>query len=452
MSEVLGRLAGQEICGWGRHPVGTTDLLRPERLRDLQEMATAAESCVARGLGRSYGDASFNSAGDTILMERIDRFIDFDESSGVLECEGGVTIGELLTYFVPRGYLPPVIPGTKHVTLGGALASDIHGKNHHKDGSFCRHVIDFKLLTAAGESLTCSREENADLFWATAGGMGLTGVITSLRLSLVPTESAYVSVDIDRTPDLDRTLALFHESDERYRYSVAWVDALARGASLGRSVLMRGNPAAAAGGFGLDVIARRARSVPGFFPGRLLNRASVKTFNALYYRKYPAAGRDVIQHYEPFFFPLDAAVDWNRLYGKRGFTQYQCAIPEAGGRDGLAKILELIRKETAGSFLTVLKRFGPNESEQLLSFPIPGYTLAMDIPWRGREIEAVLNRVDAVVIGLGGRVYLTKDARMPAESLRRMYPRLDEWLEIKARSDPKNRFASDLARRLELLT
>ncbi|HSG82371.1 MAG TPA: FAD-binding oxidoreductase [Gemmatimonadota bacterium] len=451
MSEVLGRLERQQIWGWGRRPVGTTDLRRPERLRDLPELVGGERSCVARGLGRSYGDASFDSAGETILMERIDRFVDFDASGGILECEAGVTISELLKYFVPRGFMPPVIPGTKHVTLGGALASDIHGKNHHKDGSFCRHVVDFKLLTASGATLVCSRKENAELFWATVGGRGLTGIITSLRLQLSAIESAYVSVDLDRTPDLDGTLELFHESDDRYKYSVAWVDALAGGASLGRSVLMRGNPAPASDGRGLDVKEKRAHSVPGLFPGALLNRASVKAFNALYYRRHPGAARGVIQHYEPFFFPLDRADDWNRLYGKRGFTQYQCAIPYEGGRDGLARILELVRKETAGSFLTVLKRFGPAEDEQLLSFPMPGYTLAMDIPWRGRGFEAVLNRLDAMVIRLGGRVYLTKDARLSAESLRRMYGRLDEWLEIKKRVDPDNRFASDLARRLELL-
>jgi FAD/FMN-containing dehydrogenase len=435
MSEVLGKLEGQRIMGWGRRPVGTTDLVRPERLRELPELIADHGSCVARGLGRSYGDASFNSDGDTILMERIDRFIGFDESSGVLECESGVTIGDVIKYFVPQGYLPPVIPGTKHVTLGGALASDIHGKNHHKDGSFSRQVVDFKLLTASGEVVTCSREENADLFWATAGGMGLTGIIMSLRMKLLPVESGYVSVDIDRTNDLDRTLELFHESDERYKYSVAWVDGLASGASLGRSVLMRGNPAPADGRRGLDVKKRMSLSVPGLFPGRLLNRMSVKAFNALY----------------PFFFPLDAAHDWNRLYGRRGFIQYQCAIPYEGGRDGLVEILDLVRTETAGSFLTVLKRFGPVEDGQLLSFPIPGYTLAMDIPWRGKEIESILNDIDEVVMKRGGRVYLTKDARMTARSLRRMYPRLRTWSEIKSRFDPKDRFASDLGHRLELL-
>jgi decaprenylphospho-beta-D-ribofuranose 2-oxidase len=451
MSEVLGRLERQQVWGWGRRPVGTTDLRRPERLRELSDLVGGPRSCIARGLGRSYGDASFDSAGETILMERIDRFVEYDPGSGILECEAGVTIGELLKYFVPRGFMPPVIPGTKHVTLGGALASDIHGKNHHVDGSFCRHVVDFKLLTASGATLTCSRTENAELFWATAGGMGLTGIITSLRLQLAPLESAYVSVDFDRTPDLDATLTLFHESDQRYKYSVAWVDALAGGASLGRSVLMRGNPAPAAEGRGLAAQEKKAHSVPGLFPGGLLNRASIQAFNALYYRRHPGAARDVIQGYEPFFFPLDRAADWNRLYGKRGFTQYQCAIPYDGGRDGLAKILELVRKDTAGSFLTVLKRFGPAEDEQLLSFAMPGYTLAMDIPWRGRDFEAVLNRLDAMVIGLGGRVYLTKDARLSPESLRRMYDRLDAWLEIKKRVDPENRFASDLARRLELL-
>lgn len=448
----MGVLKGQTIWGWGRHPVGTTDLQRPERLSELPGLVSSARTVLARGLGRSYGDASFNSAGDTILMERIDRFVEFDESTGVLECEAGLTIGDVLRYFVPRGFFPPVIPGTKHVTLGGALASDIHGKNHHKDGSLSRHVLDFRLLTESGEVVTCSREENADLFRATAGGMGLTGIITSLRIRLVPVESGYVSVDFDRTTDLDQTLELFHESDERYRYSVAWVDALARGRSLGRSVLMRGNPAPAGDGTGLDVRDRKGIAVPKIVPGFLLNRVSAKVFNQVYYRRSHRKARGVIQHYEPFFFPLDATREWNRLYGRCGFTQYQCALPYEGGRDGLVRILELVNKETAGSFLTVLKRFGPAEDQGTLSFPTPGYTLAMDVPWRGREIAAVLDRLDEIVIELGGRVYLTKDARLSPTSLRAMYDRLDDWLAIKGRIDPEGRFVSDMARRLGLVT
>lgn len=444
-------LAEQRVWGWGRRPVGVTRLQRPERLRDLYALLPEDDSILARGLGRSYGDASFNSAGTTILMERIDRYVGFDPSTGVLECEAGITIAELLRHFVPLGFFPPVVPGTKHVTLGGAIASDIHGKNHHKDGSFARHLLDFKLLTASGDIVSCSRDEHPDLFWATLGGMGLTGIVTTMRMKMVPVSSAYVRVDFDRAGDLDRTLELFHESDEDYRHSVAWVDALAGGGSLGRSVLMRGNPAAAGEGLGLDVREKKERSIPVPVPGALLNRMSVRAFNGLYYRKHPRQARGVLQHYEPFFFPLDAVRDWNRLYGRRGFTQYQCVLPYDGGRDGLVGILELVRRETAGSFLTVLKRFGEGEAGAPLSFPMPGYTLAMDIPWRGAALEGVLERVDAIVIERGGRVYLTKDARLSAASLRAMYERLDDWLAVKRQVDPEGRFASDLGRRLELV-
>ncbi len=431
--------------------MGKTELRRPERLRDLWAAVPEERKVIARGLGRSYGDASFSSSGTTILMERIDRYVGFDSSAGTVECEAGVTIGELVRHFVPRGLFPPVVPGTKHVTLGGAVASDIHGKNHHKDGSLGRYLLDFKLLTASGDVLTCSRDRNPDLFWATLGGMGLTGIVTTLRMKLTRVSSAYVSVDFDRAPDLDRTLELLHESDEDYRYSVAWVDALAGGGSLGRSVLMRGNPAPGDDRHGLDVKQKKERSVPRAFPSALLNRGSVKAFNALYYRRHPRRARGVVQHYEPFFFPLDAARDWNRLYGKRGFTQYQCVLPYEGGRDALKRILEFVRRETAGSFLTVLKRFGPGEPDAMLSFPMPGYSLAMDIPWRGRALEGALDRVDAIVMELGGRVYLTKDARLPAESLRAMYDRLDDWLAVKRRVDPEGRFVSDLGRRLGLV-
>ncbi|NIR46734.1 MAG: FAD-binding oxidoreductase [Gemmatimonadetes bacterium] len=447
----MGSLANQRVWGWGRQPVGETELRRPERLRDLYAAVSGEGTALARGLGRSYGDASFNSAGTTILMERIDRYVDFDPSAGVVECEAGVTIDDLVRHFVPRGFFPPVVPGTKHVTMGGAIASDIHGKNHHKDGSLARHLLDFELLTASGDIVTCSRDENPDLFWATLGGMGLTGVVTTLRMQMTPVASAYVEVDIDRAPDLDRTLELFHESDENYRYSVAWVDGLAGGRSLGRSILMRGNPAPSGDGRGLDVKRRKERSVPKIFPAALLNRTSVKAFNTLYYRRHPRQARGAVQHYEPFFFPLDAARDWNRLYGKRGFTQYQCVLPYEGGRDGLARILEFVRRETRGSFLTVLKRFGPGEADSPLSFPMPGYTLAMDIPWRGAALESALERIDAIVIELGGRVYLTKDARLSAESLRAMYDRLDEWLAVKRRVDPESRFVSDLGQRLGLV-
>jgi decaprenylphospho-beta-D-ribofuranose 2-oxidase len=440
------------LSGWGRYPSGISEVHRPERLGELNVPLQSCESSIARGLGRSYGDASFNSAGCTVLTQRLNRLLNFDPSTGALECEAGVTIAEILEHFIPRGFLAPVIPGTKFVTVGGALACDIHGKNHHKDGSFGRHVIDFSLLTADGELVRCSRDQNVDLFQATVGGMGLTGIITQLRLRLFPIEDPRVVVDYDRAEDVDRALELFHESDERYKYSVAWIDCVGGGKRrLGRSVLMRGNAAASSDAAALSAEKRKPVSIPGIAPSLLLNRSSIRAFNALYYHKHPRQAREVLCRYESFFFPLDGIRDWNRLYGKNGFLQYQVVLPYEGGRDGLVKILELLRKSGPGAFLAVLKRFGPGEPEAPLSFPMPGYTLAVDIPHRGPAVLELLRGLDEIVIDHSGRVYLAKDARLSAETARAMYPDLENWLQIKSRFDPANRLTSDLARRLRLV-
>ncbi|MGD2153387.1 MAG: FAD-binding oxidoreductase [Gemmatimonadales bacterium] len=408
-------------------------------------------SLVARGLGRSYGDAAYNSAGHTVLTERLNRFVRFDADSRVLDCEAGVTVDEILMCFVPRGFFLPVVPGTKFVTMGGALACDVHGKNHHKDGSLSRHVTDFRLLTPSGDLVVCSREENTDLFWATVGGLGLTGIVTDLRIKLIPLESAHVSVDYDRADNVDEALELFHESDEHYKYSVAWLDGMATGRSLGRSVLMRGNPAAAGPATDLGGRSGRSIAVPDVFPGFLLNRLSVRAFNTLYYRRHPRQAREVLTHYEPFFFPLDRLSNWNRLYGKRGLLQYQFVVPYDGGREALIKVLELFAKSKHGMFLAVLKRFGPGEAASALSFPMPGYTLAADIPRRGAGTFDLLRAVDRVVTAAGGRIYLAKDARLAAGAVREMYDRLNAWLELKARIDPDRHLTSDLAERLELV-
>lgn len=426
-----------------------TDLRRPERYSDLRSETREATSYVARGLGRSYGDASFNSSGRTILMERLNRFLDFDPASGIVECEAGVRLDELLRHFVPRGFFPPVVPGTKYVTLGGSLACDVHGKNHHRDGQLSRHVLDFKLLTPGGELIRCSRDENSDLFWATIGGMGLTGVITELRLRLVPIESAFLVVDYDRAADLDGALELLDETDQRYKYSVAWVDGLARGRNLGRSVLMSANPAS--GGTGdLSLRERGTLSIPSVWPGRLLSGPAMRAFNSLYYERFRRAGREVLTHFEPFFFPLDRIGRWNRLYGRTGFVQYQCVIPGEGGRDGLVEILERFARSGQDIFLAVLKRLGSVEREHLLAFPLSGYTLAVDVPRRHPELFPLLDEVDRIVVRLGGRVYLAKDARMSGDVIRDMYPKLDRWADVKARVDPEGRLSSDLARRLRL--
>lgn len=445
------------VSGWGRFPTGETDLYRPERLRSLSVALGCSDSVLARGLGRSYGDACYNSAGATVLMQRLNRFLTFDAGSGTLECEAGVTFAELLDHFVPRGFFPPVTPGTKFVTVGGALACDVHGKNHHVDGSFSNHVLDFDLLSASGDVLRCSRSENPDVFWATVGGLGLTGVVTRVRLRMRPIRTSYVSVDYERARNLDDALDRMEARDHAYTYSVAWIDCLAKGRSLGRSVLMRGNPASpdAVRDSGVREPLRGRGSqrlrVPLDAPGFLLNRHTVRAFNALYYRRHPVEGRDRIVHFEPYFYPLDGIADWNRLYGRQGFVQYQFLLPPDEARGGLLQALEILSGSGAPSFLAVLKRFGPAAEESLLSFPRPGYTLALDLPWRGEATEALLGRLDEVVLARGGRVYLAKDARLGPGRVAEMYPELEAWREIRDRVDPEGRFSSDLGRRVGLL-
>jgi FAD/FMN-containing dehydrogenase len=449
------RAVRSRLSGWGRFPVAEMDVLRPERMDALAAAVAAGGSVLPRGLGRSYGDAALNRAGSVILSTRLNRFLDFDPATGVLACEAGVTFEDILRHFVPRGFFPPVVPGTQFVTLGGAVACDVHGKNHHVAGSIARHIVDFRLVTADGGVLRCSRAEHPEVFWATLGGMGLTGFVAEVRLRLRPITSAYVRVDQDRAPDLDVALAHFEESDDRYQHSVAWIDCLARGRSLGRSVLMRGNaaaaaelePATAAHPFG-DARRGRAR-VPVDLPGFLLNGPLMRAFNSAFYHGHRASVRDACTHFEPFFFPLDRIRDWNRLYGRRGFLQYQLVLPTESGREGLRRILDAVARSGIASFLAVLKRFGPSDPDAMLSFPLPGYTLALDIPFRP-DVLPLLDRLDALVADGGGRVYLAKDARLGAAVFQRMYPALPRWREVRERLDPMHRFASDLSRRLGL--
>jgi FAD/FMN-containing dehydrogenase len=414
------------------------------------------QSLIAHGLGRSYGDTSFNSAGATILMERLNRMLELDPETGVLRAEAGVTLSDIGQTLVPQGFFLPVTPGTRFVTLGGAVASDVHGKGHHVAGSFSNHVIDLQLLLADGSSATCSREQNADLFWATVGGQGLTGIITEVRLQLRRIESAFLQVRTERAGNLEDALRLFDEGDDGYAYSVAWLDCMANGKSLGRSVLMRGNWMQTAdlprkySDKPLQHPSVKRLAVPFNFPGMALNRLTVRSFNLAYYHRASKQPRETCTGYLPFFFPLDAVDSWNRIYGKRGFLQWQFVIPFEDGVAGLTTILERLTRSHAPSFLAVLKKFGKADPEQMLSFPTPGYMLALDFPSTPRILN-LLDDLDRLVLNHGGRFYLTKDARMKPDAFRAGYPRLDEWLEIKHRVDPQNRFSSDQARRLGLV-
>jgi decaprenylphospho-beta-D-ribofuranose 2-oxidase len=443
------------LGGWGRFPLARCQVFRPERRAAVAETlaAKAAPTFIARGLGRSYGDASLNADGGVIVHDRLDRILGFDDARGVVDCEAGVTFADLLSWAAPRGWFPPVTPGTKFVTLGGAIAADVHGKNHHRDGTIAAFVDAFTLLTADGEMLRCTRAEHADVFWATVGGMGLTGMILDLRLRLRPVESGWLRVRYRKARDLDETFEVFASSDANWLYSVAWIDCLAHGRATGRTIVMHGDHATAdeatlAGR--PSFVPRRATrlSVPLDAPDVVLNPWTVGLFNAVYYAVHDDAHRLVTV--DRFFYPLDGVGQWNRLYGRRGLVQYQFVLPPDEAPRGLLTILERLGRSRRASFLAVLKRFGA-EDRGLLSFPRDGYTLALDLPVRDGLVE-FLQELDRIVLDHGGRVYLAKDATTTAEAVRRMYPRLPEFQAIKARLDPRGVLSSSLARRLGIVS
>ena len=442
------------ISGWGNYPAYSCRVFRGERAREQKEiLATPNESFIARGFGRAYGDAALNADHGVILQERFDKYLSFDSQTGLLECEGGVSVEDLLATFLPRGYFPPATPGTKFITVGGAIAADIHGKNHHREGSFSHTVESLKVMVASGETVTCSRTQNADLFRATVGGMGLSGIITGAKFRLLAVPSSRMKVFFKKTKNLEETLAQFVATDEQYGHSVCWLDTVASGAKLGRGVMMLGNFATAAEVGGPaervhDVAFKKKANVPFFLPEFTLNKLSIALFNGAVYAHY-ADNKSKIQTVDRYYYPLDSISNWNRGYGKSGFIQFQAVWPKTSSAEALKKTLEAIQKAGALSFLSVLKTMGP-ESEGFLSFPMPGHTLALDIPYRGKETEELARRLNALTLDYGGRVYLAKDAFLTAEQTRRMYPHYDEFLAAKKKWDPTGRFASSLSKRVGL--
>lgn len=450
---ILARSICQPVAGWGNFPVEPAHVYRPEREQDLTEILREGEhgSYISRGLGRSYGDTALNRGGGVLLHTRLGRLLHFDPETGILECEAGVSLADIIRVFLPRGFFLPVTPGTKFVTVGGAIANDVHGKNHHRDGTFADHVLDFTLLLASGEAVRCSRTENAELFQATVGGIGLTGVILTARIRLMPVPSAYVEVEYRKAPDLERALALLAETESRARYSVAWIDCLSGGRSMGRSVLMLGDhaPAERLAGRAQYEAARESKlAIPINLPGWVLNPLSISAFNTLYYHK--AREEQRLVHFDPFFYPLDAIRDWNRMYGKKGFVQYQVVLPAENSLTGLTAILSRLSKARAASFLAVLKSFG-EEGQGLLSFPRKGYTLALDLPVRGQDLIDLLRDLDKQVLRFGGRIYLAKDAIVEPDVFTAMYPQVERFKAIKRQVDPAGLFASSMARRLGLV-
>ncbi|MEU0113014.1 FAD-binding oxidoreductase [Streptomyces bobili] len=442
------------VTGWGRTAPTTARLIRP---RTYEEAVTAVRDSgtrgsIPRGLGRAYGDAAQNAGGAVLDMTGLDQIHAIDVAGGSVLCDAGVSLHHLMEVLLPLGWFVPVTPGTRYVTVGGAIGADIHGKNHHVSGSFSRHVVSLELLTADGTVRTV-RPATA-LFDATAGGMGLTGVILTATVRLQPLTTTLMSVDTERATDLDDLLARLTATDHRYRYSVAWIDLLARGAATGRAVLTRGDHAplaalpARARSAPLSFRPARLPAAPAYVPEGLLTRRTVGLFNELWYRRAPRARSGELQRLSAFFHPLDGVPHWNRVYGRGGFVQYQFVVGH-GREETLRRIVGRIARRRCPSFLAVLKRFG-DADPGWLSFPVPGWTLALDIPANLPGLAAFLDELDAEVATAGGRVYLAKDSRLRPDLLAAMYPRLDDFRALRAELDPRGVFVSDLARRLTL--
>jgi decaprenylphospho-beta-D-ribofuranose 2-oxidase len=445
------------LSGWGGTPRSAADVYPIATLAELRDSLTSAtvagHGAIARGLGRSYGDAAQLAGGSVLDMTGMSGLKALDLVAGTVTAAAGMSLDTLMAIVLPHGFFVPVTPGTRFVTLGGAIASDIHGKNHHADGSLQRHLVSFVMQTPAEGEVTVTPESDPDLFAATAGGMGLTGIITEATIRLVPVETSLMEVDTERTPNLDAVLERLTASDRRYRYSVAWVDCLATGRSLGRSILMQANHATAdhlrpaQRARPLEFVSRPLGTVPAWVPSGLVRTSTMRAFNEFWFRRAPRAARGVIEGIAPYFHPLDRIQKWNRGYGPRGFVQYQLAVPH-GAEDTLRTIVEMLARRGCPSFVPVLKRFGAGCG--MLSFPIAGWTLTFDLPVGVPELDVLLDSFDRLVADAGGRVYLAKDARMKPGVLREMYPDLERWRAVRARVDPKGVLASDLSRRLEL--
>lgn len=437
----------QQLNSWARYPkaehLGVIEPAGAEEARDI--LMVQPPSILPRGLGRSYGDSCLNDQGYLLLTSSLKRVLSFDSETGVIRCESGLTLDELLRYILPNGWFLPVTPGTKFVTVGGAIANDVHGKNHHRSGSFGNHVLTFELLRSDGSKIRCSRTQNIDWFRATIGGLGLTGLILWAEIQLKAVSGPYVNAKVTRFVDLSEFASLSRNSKDSYEYTVAWIDSLATGKSLGRGAFIEGNHSEWPETNPKNLLHATAgwKKVPWDMPSFVLSPLSVRLFNQLYYFRQKWKAKAARVHYDPFFYPLDGIHDWNRMYGRRGFIQWQCVIPFDAGYACMATILSEIAKSRLGSFLVVMKEFGSIPAEGLLSFPSPGITLAMDFANVGLKLSRMLDRLDAIVVEAKGRVYPAKDARMSAKTFQMSFPHVSTFTDY---VDPK--FSSSFWRRV----
>jgi FAD/FMN-containing dehydrogenase len=432
---------GRRLAGWGRVPVVPGYQVRSE---DLE--AITVDVPLTRGLGRAYGDAALPAPGDVRIAGSTlaDRVLQFDEGTGEITAEAGLSLDELYRAFLPKGWFTPVTPGTRFVTLGGMVAADVHGKNHHVDGCFGRHVTALRMRVADGRLVTCSRTVNADLFFATIGGMGLTGHILEVSFRMARVPSPWIYQEVQRVPDIDAFMDALKTSAATWPMTMGWIDCLSKGSSMGRGILYRGRWADAQEAPRSFPELHAPIPVPFMFPNGVLNVQTARAFNfALYHQPHAGAG---IVHPRSFFYPLDVASDWHRGYGPKGFTQYQCVLPESGGHAAARRFLEVVTRSGGASFLCVIKDCGP-EGEGILSFPRKGVSIALDLPMQ-RGTQALIDRMNEQVIAEGGRIYLAKDALTRAEHFRAMEPRLDRFLGVRRAWDPDGRIRSAQSVRL----
>lgn len=435
-------MAKEVLTAWGRILKSEQDVFMLSSRSDaLPAPFEPSQTLLPFGNGRSYGDSCLNAGGGAIKTRALDHFISFDHSTGVLTCEAGVLLSEILELVVPQGWFLPVTPGTRFVTVGGAIANDVHGKNHHVTGTFGCHVRRFELVRSNQQRLLCSPTENTEYFSATIGGLGLTGLITWAEVQLRRIANPWLTTETIRYDSFDDFFDLSEESDQDYEYTVSWIDCSGKGKRLGRGLFMRGNHAPS--GAQAAMYSPKTKRFPFVPPVSMVNPLTLKAFNTLYYHKQFTRVTNQIQHYEPFFYPLDGILDWNRLYGPKGFYQYQCVIPTSSGKAAIADMLKQIADSGMGSFLAVLKVCGDRPSPGMLSFPMGGVSLALDFPNCGTSLHRLFTRLDSIVGAAGGRLYPAKDGRMPGSLFQSGYPR---WQEFQKFIDP--RFSSSFWRRV----